>query len=123
MARVVHFEIPVDNPDRALDFYGKLFGWQFQKFPGPQDYWVVTTGPAEQPGINGGIMRRPKGPAAATVNTVQVDDLDASVRAAEANGGKNVVPRMAIPGVGYLAYCADPEGNVFGIMQADATAK
>ena len=49
MARVVHFEIPADNPERALDFYGKLFGWQFQKYPGPQDYWLVTTGPGNQP--------------------------------------------------------------------------
>jgi uncharacterized protein len=123
MFRVVHFEIPTDNPERALDFYGKMFGWKFQKYPGPQDYWLAITGSDGQRGINGGIMRRPKGPGAATVNTVEVEDLDKSIRDAEANGGKQVVPRMAIPGVGYLAYCADPEGNVFGMMQADLAAK
>ena len=58
MNRVVHFELPADNPDRAVDFYKKVFGWQIQKWPGPQDYWLVTTGADGEPGINGGILRR-----------------------------------------------------------------
>jgi len=57
-----------------------------------------------------------------TVNTIQVDDLDAMVKKATANGGKNVVPRMPIPGVGWLAYCTDPGGNIFGMMQPDPAA-
>ena len=123
MPRVVHFEIPTDNPERAIEFYQKVFDWQIQKWPGPTDYWLVTTGPADQPGINGGIMHRPAGPRAATVNTVEVASLDDTVATIERSGGKVVVPRMPIPGVGYLAYCADPEGNVFGVMQPDRNAK
>ena len=123
MPRVIHFEIPTDNPERAVDFYREIFGWQFQKWNGPQEYWLVTTGPDGQPGINGGLLRRPKGPGAGTVNTIDVASVDEAVAAIEKAGGKNVVPKMAIPGVGYLAYCADPDGNVFGIMHEDRGAK
>jgi hypothetical protein len=57
MPRVIHFEIHVDNPERAIDFYRAVLGWQFTKWPGPVGYWLVTTGPQEQPGINGGLRR------------------------------------------------------------------
>ncbi|HEV8524558.1 MAG TPA: VOC family protein [Terriglobales bacterium] len=122
MARVVHFEIPVDNPERVLKFYKDVFGWTFQKWDGPQEYWLVNTGPSEEPGINGGIMRRQKGNAG-TVNTVAVASLDKVVAAIEKAGGKTVVPRMPITGVGYVAYCEDPDGNIFGVHEADASAK
>src|SRR2546423_11695103 len=54
MARVIHFEIQAENPDRAISFYENLFGWEFTKWDGPQPYWLVKTGPEGQPGINGG---------------------------------------------------------------------
>src|SRR5437667_4141686 len=106
MSRVVHFEIPADNNDRALKFYSAIFGWTFQKFPGPQEYWLITTGPNDQPGINGGLLPGPH-PNAPVVNTVDVENLDKSLDTVAKHGGKTVVPRMAIPGVGYLAYCQD----------------
>ena len=56
MARVVHFEIPADQPERAIEFYSKIFGWQFQKWDGPMPYWMINTG--EGPGINGGWVTR-----------------------------------------------------------------
>ena len=62
MPRVIHFEIHADNPERAVKFYTDLFGWQFTKWAGPMDYWLIVTGPDGQPGINGGLMRR-HGPA------------------------------------------------------------
>jgi len=58
MPRVIHFEIPADNPDRAVEFYKQVFGWKFDKWQGPQDYWLITTGKGE-PGIDGGMLRRP----------------------------------------------------------------
>jgi predicted enzyme related to lactoylglutathione lyase len=122
MSRVVHFEIPADNPERAEKFYSETFGWKFQKWAGPQDYWPVTTGPNEQPGINGGLLRRPH-PGAPVVNTIQVEDLNKSLEAVAKHGGKTVVPRMAIPGVGHLAYCQDTEGNTLGVMQPDTSAR
>ncbi|HEX2270438.1 MAG TPA: VOC family protein [Pyrinomonadaceae bacterium] len=127
MPRVVHFEIHAADPERAVNFYRSLFDWQFQKWEGPMDYWVVTTGPDDQPGINGGLIRRQgeiDGQAViAYVCTVDVADVDASANAATSNGGQVVVPKMPIPGVGWLVYCKDTEGNIFGMMQADANAK
>ena len=121
MPRVVHFEIPADNPERAIRFYGDVFGWKFQKWDGPMEYWIVQTG-EEQRGIDGGLMRR-QNPGASVVNTVEVTSVDESVRSIEQKGGKTVVPKMPIPGVGFIAYCHDPEGNMFGIMQPDPEAK
>ncbi len=127
MPRVVHFEIHAADPERAVNFYKSLFDWQFQKWEGPMDYWVVTTGPDDQPGINGGLMRRQgeiDGQAViAYVCTVDVADVDASANAATSNGGQVVVPKMPIPGVGWLVYCKDTEGNIFGMMQGDPNAK
>jgi len=121
MPRVIHFEIPADDPERAVEFYKKVFGWTVDKWSGPTDYWLVTTGKGE-PGIDGGILKRPH-PGAGTVNTIGVADLDVALQQVQRAGGKTVVPKMAIPGVGHLAYCQDPEGNTFGMMQADTSAK
>lgn len=127
MPRVVHFEIHAADPDRAVNFYQKLFGWNFQKWEGPMDYWLVTTGPDDQPGINGGLVRRQgeiDGQAViAYVCTVDVENLDASVQTAVDNGGQIALPKMPIPGMGWLAYCKDTEGNIFGMMQGDPNAK
>src|SRR5579863_4180665 len=120
MPRVIHFEIPADDPDRAAMFYRKVFGWKIDKWQGPQDYWLVTTG-TDAPGIDGGILRRGF-PGAGTVNTVDTPSLDESVKHIESAGGKVVAPKMVIPGVGYLAYCQDTEGNTFGVLQANASA-
>ena len=57
MPRVVHFESTANEPEKVVDFYQKVFGWKVTKWEGPQEYWLVETGEAEEPGINGGIMR------------------------------------------------------------------
>ena len=129
MPRVSHFEIHADNPDRAIQFYAGLFGWQFQKWDGPMPYWLITTGPDSEPGINGGLMKRMgPGPADmqavnAYVCTIMIPSLDASVEKALATGGTMALPKMPIPGVGWLAYIKDTEGNILGIMQHDPGAK
>ena len=122
MPRVVHFEINADDPERAVKFYQEVFGWKIKKWEGPMDYWLATTGPDDQPGINGGIMKRTD-PQASTQNTVDVPSVDEFTKKVTERGGKVVVPKMPVPAVGYMAYCADTEGNVFGIMQEDPTAK
>lgn len=123
MPRVVHFEISADDPERAVQFYTKTFGWQVQKWnDGNEDYWLVMTGDKSEPGIDGGINRRKNQPIP-TVNTIGVPSLDEAVRQVMANGGKVVAPKMPIPGIGWLAYCTDTEGNQFGMMQADPNAK
>jgi predicted enzyme related to lactoylglutathione lyase len=78
MSRVIHFEINVDDPDRAVSFYGEVFGWETQKWDGPQDYWLVTTGAEGEAGINGAFMKRGD-PPETTVNTISVDDIDATL--------------------------------------------
>jgi len=122
MPRVIHFEINVDDPERAAKFYADTFGWQFQKWGGPTEYWLVTTGEDGQPGINGGLMKRPH-PGASTVNTIGVASVDDAVATVTKNGGKVVMPKTVIPTIGWFAYCTDTEGNTFGVMQSDPNAR
>ena len=122
MARVIHFEIPSDKPDRAAKFYGDVFGWTFQKWEGPMEYWLVSTGDEKERGIDGGLLRRAPH-ISGVVNTVDVADVDDYLERVGKNGGKIVVPKMALPGVGWLAYASDPDGNTFGLMQGDPQAR
>jgi len=122
MSRVIHFEIPAANPEKLSAFYQKVFGWKFDKWPGPMEYWMVVTGKDGEPGINGGMMKKPGG-IAATTNTIGVDSVDSAIAAVLKAGGKNIMPKTPIPTVGYFAYCEDTEGNMFGVMQADPNAK
>jgi predicted enzyme related to lactoylglutathione lyase len=122
MPRVTHFEISANDPDRAVKFYQDVFGWKIEKWEGPVDYWLVTTGSDDQPGINGGIGRR-MDPHERTRNSIDVPSVDEFAKKITDSGGKIVVEKMAIPGVGYIAYCEDTEGNVFGIMEEDPSAK
>ena len=122
MNRPIHFEIPAENPQRAMDFYQGVFGWTFKKWDGPMEYWVITTGANDVPGINGGLMSR-RDPAQPCVNTMDVVNLDEALTLVASKGGQTVVPKMAVQGVGWLAYCKDTEGHIFGMMQPDATAK
>jgi len=121
MPRVIHFEIPADDTERAVKFYRDVFGWKIDKWEGPADYWLVTTGEESEAGIDGAIFRREREDAAVT--TVSVPDVEEYVKKAEAAGGKVVMPRVAIPAVGWFAKVADTEGNIFGIMQEDPQAK
>ena len=121
MPRVVQFEISADDPSRAVKFYTDVFGWNVEKWGGPKDYWLVKTGEDAQPGINGGVFKR-EGPVN-FVNTIEVPSVDDFAAKVTENGGQVVVPKMAIPGVGFLVYCQDTEQNVFGILQGDETAQ
>lgn len=120
MGRVIHFELSADDPERAAKFYREVFRWKIEKWSGSQDYWLITTGESKEPGIDGGLMPR-QHPGASTVNSIEVDSVDATVEMVEKAGGKVVAPKMTIAGVGYLAYLQDTEGNVFGVMQPDTS--
>lgn len=122
MARVVHFEISSMNPERSVDFYRKVFDWQIDKWEGPQDYWLIATGPEDKPGINGAIFV-PRDPFVGTVNTIEIESLDEFMEKVKSSGGEVVTEKMTIPGIGYLAYCKDPEGVLFGLIQNDSEAK
>jgi predicted enzyme related to lactoylglutathione lyase len=120
MPRPVHFEIPSDNPERAIAFYSEIFGWTFQKWEGPMQYWLINTGPTTEPGINGGLLLR-QHPEQPCVNTITVANLDATQAAIEKHGGSCVVPKMPVPTVGWLAYFKDLDGHIFGCMQPDSS--
>lgn len=127
MARVAHFEVHCEDPRRAMDFYGKCFGWTFQSYPlDGAEYWLVTTGPDDVPGINGGLLRRPGNQigrdANAFICTITVDDIAAAEKCVVENGAQIALPRQAIPNVGWQFYAIDTEGNIFGVHQADPNA-
>ena len=126
MPRVIHFEIHAEQPERAIKFYREVLGWEFTKWDGPMPYWLITTGPDGQPGINGGLIQR-KGAidgqaVIAYVCTVDIPSVDEYIEKVKTQGGSVAVPKMPVPGVGWLAYCKDTEGNLFGLMQADTKA-
>ena len=125
MGRVVHFEIHADDTERAVKFYTNVFGWKFSQW-GDNPYWLIETGPRDAPGIDGGLVPRNRDldstAVTAFVCTVDVDDLDGAIAAALENGGTMAMEKQAVPGVGWLAYCLDSEGNIFGMMQSDESA-
>jgi predicted enzyme related to lactoylglutathione lyase len=118
MNRVVHFDILADEPEKLIDFYGKVFGWTFTKWEGPMDYWMISTGEGE--GIDGGLSR--KSPQSNNANTIGIEDLDATIEKVQESGGTIIAPKMAIPGVGWFALFKDTEDNMFGLMQEDPEA-
>jgi hypothetical protein len=124
VARVVHFEVHASQPSRLIDFYAALLGWKFTQRSGA-DYWQIDTGRGSQPGIDGGLIPR-RGPAAldgqavnAFICTVEVESLDRTLARALTLGAELALPKMAIPGVGWLAYVKDPDANLLGLTQPD----
>lgn len=115
MPRVIHFEIPADDPERAVEFYKEVFGWEIEKWNGPFDYWLVKTGEDDQPGINGAIMTKMMGDQLR--NTIAVESFDDFASKILTNGGKSVIPKMTIPNIGTMGSFEDTEGNVFLIME------
>ncbi len=123
MPRVVHFELGAVQPERAVEFYRKVFGWEITKWEGPQDYWLIMTGEEKEPGIDGGLAKRGDAPFPQPVtNTIDVPSVDEAIKKVEANGGEILVPKSPVPGVGWLSYFKDTEGNIFGMMEADESA-
>ena len=121
MSRVVHFELGAVDPVRAVEFYKNVFGWEAQKW-GKEEYWLMKTGAPDDKGIDGAILRN-KDSQPRTVNSIAVSSIEEYAGKVEQHGGKVVVPKMTIPTVGYLAYCNDTEGNIFGIFQPDGAAQ
>ena len=122
MARVVHFEVPFDDADRARDFYREVFDWQIMPIP-EMNYNMVSTGPTSDQGmptepgfIGGGLLQR-GAPTTAPVITLEVGDIDATFALIEKNGGKRIGEKMPVGDMGFAAYFTDSEGNVMGLWQ------
>jgi len=124
MPRVVHFEISADKPADLIRFYEKVFSWKITKWNGPVEYWLIVTGEENEPGIDGGLGRKTKqDQTPSTINTIDVPSVDEFAKKVKENGGAIVIPKHAVPGVGWLAYFRDPEENMFGIMESDESAQ
>lgn len=121
MPKVIHFDLPADDPQRAMAFYQEVFNWKFEKWEGPMEYWLIETGPEEEAGIGGGLAPRSR-PQESTLNTVGVPSLDETLPKIIDHGGEVIREKTAVPGVGWLAYCRDTEGNEFGVMELDPDA-
>lgn len=121
MPRVAHFEIPADDTAKAVAFYQDAFGWEFTQW-GEYEYFLAMTGDEREPGINGAITK-PDAIHQTVVNTVNVADLDGAEKSIIRNGGTILMPKSAVPTVGWMFYFRDPFGNVMGVMQPDPNAK
>lgn len=132
MNRPVHFEIHAEDPGRAASFYKNVFGWGITKME-DQEYWLINTvteeTDQENPGIDGGLLRRrgpnPLGdiPLNAFVLSITIADMEQTLSLVKEFGGRIVIDVASVPGVGWVAYCKDTEGNMFGLMQNDPSAK
>jgi predicted enzyme related to lactoylglutathione lyase len=121
--RVVHFEVPYSDGDRARAFYRQAFGWNLTEMP-EMNYTMASTGPVDEYAvpseagfINGGMFERTealRGP----VLTIDVDDLDAALKTVESLGGKQVGEKLPVGDMGFAAYFEDPEGNILGLWQS-----
>ena len=120
MSKVVRFEIPVDDPDRATGFYRDALGWEISRF-GDEPYWLVRAGEDEEPGANGALVSRGdlhRSP----VRTVGVSDIDDALRRVQRYGGKVAQDKLPVPGMAWSAYVLDSEGNTIGLFQPDTSA-
>ena len=120
--RVVHFEVPFDDADRARGFYRDVFDWQIMEMP-DMGYNIVSTGPAgddgmpSEPGFIGGGMLQRQDPVTKPVIVVQVDDIDATLKQVGSSGGSAVTEKLTVGEMGFSAYFTDSEGNLMGLWQ------
>ncbi len=117
---VCHFEIPADDPEKLVEFYTKLFGWKTSTMDmgGDAKYWLLQTGP-EGEAINGGLMKR-QSPAHVPLNYIFVESVDEYSAKAEGLGATVLLPKTAIPEMGWFAILQDPQGNAIGLFEAKA---
>ncbi len=126
--KVAHFAIHADDLERARRFYGSVFGWSFQSWGPPNaDFCLIKTETGEDPGVKGAMQHRRYNVAPKELIgyecSIAVADVDATAAAIEAHGGKVVMPKCAIPGVGWLIKFLDTEGNLACAVRFDEHAK
>jgi uncharacterized protein len=120
MAKVIHFEIPAEDPEKVGQFYREAFGWEIRKWEN-QDYWLIMAGPKEEPGVNGAIYK--KGQNDKTINTISVEKIEEAMEKVKKAGGEILGEVIDIPKVGRFIYAKDVEGTPFGILQVSDEMK
>jgi predicted enzyme related to lactoylglutathione lyase len=122
MSTIVHFDLPADDIERAKKFYSGLLDWKFESYPGMQYTLITTTNLDGTPGVGGGMGKR-MDPSQRIMNYFGVKSIDAAMNQVKSLGGSILTGKMAVPKMGYLANCRDPEGNMFGLWEEDAGAQ
>lgn len=122
MPRIVHFEIPAEDPEKLSKFYTDTFGWEIKKWDGPTDYWLVSTGDKKMPGIDGGIYKKDEEHKGA-LNSIDVPAMGEYIEKVKKNGGMVLGEIQDIPGVGKFVNAQDMEGNKFGMLEWSPDAK
>jgi len=119
---IIHFDIPADDVEKLKSFYSQLFGWKIEKTPGPMNYYMIQTVPTDEngmilrAGVNGGMMKK-QTTDQKPVNYIGVESVEEYSKKIKTLGGKIIVPKMEVPGVGWWVLAEDPEGNRFAILQ------
>jgi uncharacterized protein len=116
MPRPIYFDLEATDPARAIAFYKAAFGWTVEKWNGPFEYYLITTGAPGEPGIDGGLAPS-KGGTLETTLTIGVTSLEEAMKTVTAAGGTIMGDIQTIPGVGRMATCKDTEGNSFSLME------
>jgi uncharacterized protein len=128
MPTIVYFQIPSDDIESSKEFYNQLFGWKIDKFPesntpeGMENWTVTTTDDKGNKALGGGMSKRQM-PQQQLTNFIDVKSVGEYSSKLEKLGGKVVVPKTAVPGMGYYAVCVDTENNCFGIFESNESAK
>ncbi|MGZ4618993.1 MAG: VOC family protein [Frankiaceae bacterium] len=114
--QIVHFEIPADDTAQGREFWGSLFGWKFDSYPGPSEYHMARM--SEQSGVAITNMEPGK---RGTRAYFDVEDINGGVQRVKDLGGEADEPQ-SVPAMGWFATCKDPQGNEFGLWQNDPSA-
>lgn len=122
MPRISYLDFSADDPDRAVNFYSKVFGWQINKWDGPKEYWEIKTGEPNEPGIDGGLSKRER-IGDWTTPFINVPSIDQYIDKIESNGGKIIQSKTPIPSIGYTLLVKDTESNTIGLFEENKQAK
>jgi predicted enzyme related to lactoylglutathione lyase len=120
MSKIVHFEIPAEDPRRAVAFYRDVLGWEVSQF-GAEPYWLVRAGADDEPGANGALLGKDALHQSPVV-IAGVDSIDEALGRVVKSGGDVIQGKLPVPGMGWSAYVHDPEGNTIGLFQQDPGA-
>jgi predicted enzyme related to lactoylglutathione lyase len=120
MPTIYHFDIPVDDANRAQQFYKDVFGWDMKKITSQVDQkielWMCETEDENgKKGITGGMMKRDKLPN--VTNYISVNSIEEYISKINKSGGRVAVLRTEIPNLGFFAMFLDSENNLFGLFE------
>ena len=122
MPRISYLDFSAEDPERAVNFYNKIFGWQINKWDGPMEYWEIKTGEPNELGIDGGLYKRDR-IGQWTTPFINVSSVDQYIAKIESGGGRIIQPKSAIPGIGYTLLFKDTESNTIGLFEENKNAK